>query len=104
LLKQYVNIDGIAAYIAGGLIVFALVMLIIRLVFWAIIRLAPGDPHRLSTSSRFAGLLIGAVVGAAIALLLVYTWGIYQDAREARSDVRSERPPEAADKAARLFV
>lgn len=104
LVKQYLQLDGIAAYITGGMIIFAVVMIAIRLVFWLIIRLSPGDPHRLSTGSRLAGLLIGGLVGAAIALLLVYTWGIYQDARQARDIPTSEHPAGTADRAARTFV
>ncbi len=105
LVKQYLELDGIAAYITGGLIIFAAVMIIIRLIFWLIIKLSPGDADRLSTGSRLAGLLIGGLVGAAIALLLVYTWGIYQDARQARGTPASQQQTTgAADKAARAFV
>ncbi|HEY7886191.1 MAG TPA: CvpA family protein [Cellvibrionaceae bacterium] len=107
LVSQYFNLEGIAAYITGGLIVFVVVMIAIRLLFMLIIRLSPGDPHRISTTSRMAGLLIGAAVGAAIALLLVYTFGIYQDARKRQEPVSSTiepQQPATIDRIARQAV
>jgi len=102
LAKQYLKLDGMLAYVLSGLAIFILVATLIRLVFWLIIRLSPHDPDHISTASRLAGLVIGALAGVVIALLLVYTWSVYQDARRADNPVPVAQTP--ADKAARTFV
>ncbi|MBU2884973.1 CvpA family protein [Gilvimarinus agarilyticus] len=84
-VKQNTPLDGILAYIVGGMAVFIVAMVAIRIVFWVLAKMTPGGDRKPSQVSRMGGLVIGGIIGGFIGLLLVYLLGIYTSAKEANA-------------------
>lgn len=106
-VKMHTPIDGIAAYITGGIAVFIVVMIGIRLIFWILAKLTPGNDKNPGAGSRIAGLLVGALVGAFVGLLLVYTLDVYNSAKDLKAENNEPTAPAKSDpvgKAAKLAV
>ncbi|WP_020209111.1 CvpA family protein [Gilvimarinus chinensis] len=86
LIKANTDIDGIAAYLAGGIALFVLSMVGLRLLFWLLSHMVPGGGDKPGTGSRFAGLIIGGIIGGFIGLLLVYTLDVYDSAKDLKAN------------------
>ncbi|UTF60177.1 CvpA family protein [Gilvimarinus sp. DA14] len=86
LIKANTSIDGIAAYLAGGIALFILAMVALRLLFWLLSHMIPGGGDKPGVASRFGGLVIGGIIGGFIGLLLVYTLDVYSSAKDLKAD------------------
>ncbi|MDO3386564.1 CvpA family protein [Gilvimarinus sp. SDUM040013] len=84
-VKANTAIDGIMAYIVGGVAIFVVTMVAIRLVFWVLAKMTPGADRKPSQASRIGGLLIGGAVGVFTGLILVYLVGIYTSTKTAQT-------------------
>lgn len=100
-VKQNTPIEGIAAYLVGGISLFIVTMVAIRLIFWVIAKMTPGSDRKPSTASRFGGLLISGSVGAFIGLILVYLLGIYSEAKTHNAETITQ-PSQSTDQVANI--
>lgn len=101
-VKENTPIDGILAYIVGGVAIFIITMVAIRIVFWVLAKMTPGGDRDPSKASRIGGLLIGGTIGTFIGLLMVYLVGIYTSAKATQSpDYATTRKADMVDSLAK---
>jgi|GEM_PF-5019931 uncharacterized membrane protein required for colicin V production len=82
LIETHLGLDGFFIYLIAGVLIFGVTSSLVNLIFNGLEKLFRKEDAKLSTASRFGGILVGSCLGAVCGLMIIYCISLLQEVRD----------------------